>query len=440
MRKCPSCGTEFQDNVNFCENCGTPTEEVIIQAEPAPIYNEPVPAYSEPYNPAPKKKRKKRKGLLITLIVIAVLLIAGVVTGLLTDWFGLASPMKKIFNAIEKTAKAESMTVNISFKETYRYDGETHTDENNAEFKYVINPDAEQLTVWGSSEDGSEILLVDNVLYKKYTYGDSTRAYIYDDSIDIDEFFEMYNEYINCDSIFDMEKIEDLIDELGLSEYVDTDELESLLKEAMTDYIFNTEWLEDAAGLEKSGNTYTFEPNIKKILKDAIELCEDSDAFDDEIYDELIEGLNDLIDEWEDVDVEELKLSITLSKKMIKEVEFIIEADDYSFEITISVSDINKTEISDDEIDEFADEVNGIIAENMCSYCGEVDYYDDHGNCLDCGEHYTYSYGNGYCYDCYYSSSSSDYGYCDFCGDYEYLYSYYGGYDLCWDCYYYYYY
>ena len=431
MRKCPSCGTEFQDNVKFCGKCGMPTEEVNVQSESAPVYNEPVAVYSEPYNPAPKKKHKKRKGLIITLIVVAVLLIAGVVAGLLTDWFGFASPMKKIFNAIENTVKAESMTINISLKETNRH-GDTY--ESNGEIKYVINPDAEQLTVWNSADDGSAILLVDNVLYEKLTYDGSTRAYIDDDCLDIDELFELYDEYINNDTTFDEEKIEDILDETGLSDYVDTDEFEVLLKKAMNDYIFNTDWLESAAGLEKSGNTYTFEPNIKKILKDAIELCEDSDAFDSEIHEELIDALYDGIDEWESEDIDELKISITLSKKMIKEIEVVFESDDYSFELKISISDINKTEISDDETDEFTDEVNEIIADSLCSYCGEADYYDDHGLCLDCGEHYTYSYGNGYCSDCYYSSSS-DYGYCDFCNDYEYLY-YYSGYDLCWDCYY----
>lgn len=113
---CFNCGHQIPDDSVFCPECGARVDFALHQeekeghapstpaagpapgpaappAQPAPpAPAQPMPS-GNPYlsEPAPAPKRRKSKAPIIIGIVVALLLVAGVVTaGLLTNWFGLA--------------------------------------------------------------------------------------------------------------------------------------------------------------------------------------------------------------------------------------------------------------------------------------------------------------------------------------------------------------
>lgn len=473
MKKCPNCGTQWDDAVAFCGKCGTRTEEIpandesITQPEettsteaytvpvsvdpsPAPANNEP--PYNEPENEPESKPKKSKRKLIIAIIVAIVILAAVAVTGYLTDWFGLTPPIKKLFNSIDNTISANSMTLDVKL-ESGR--GEYTSDES-ANIRYVINPKAEELTIMIDDH----YMIIDELFYYKSTGGTSEYAAI--DEYDISELFKYYNAFV-VNKTFDMDLIGDAIDDADGSDYIDTDKLKPTLEMILEDYLFNEEWLEKTAKFSKDGDTYTFNPNLKKVFKDFRSICKDTDAIiDDELREELIEEIDDIIEEIEE-DGLKLKITITVDGGYIKECVIEVEYgsnlydEPYYDKLTISFSNINETEITNEEIQSFADEVNRRIAENTCATCGDTTWYSEHGSCKECGAHYTSSYYDGYCYDCYYKDCDScgsnhatytyrghnlcydcyydsDYDCCDLCCHYGYTY-YYKGYDLCWDCY-----
>lgn len=77
--KCQKCGSDFDDNLEFCPNCGAPAAESF--SETPPEAEEPVPEAQEPaqeYAVVPEAPRKKNRGVKIAVIVGAcVVLLAG---------------------------------------------------------------------------------------------------------------------------------------------------------------------------------------------------------------------------------------------------------------------------------------------------------------------------------------------------------------------------
>lgn len=53
MKFCPQCGTQLDDSVMFCSNCGAPVGATPTQAAPAPAQEVPVQAAAAPVNPEP---------------------------------------------------------------------------------------------------------------------------------------------------------------------------------------------------------------------------------------------------------------------------------------------------------------------------------------------------------------------------------------------------
>ena len=53
MKFCPQCGTQLDDSVMFCSNCGAPVGAAPAQAAPAPAQEVPVQAAAAPVNPEP---------------------------------------------------------------------------------------------------------------------------------------------------------------------------------------------------------------------------------------------------------------------------------------------------------------------------------------------------------------------------------------------------
>lgn len=78
---CPKCGVENPDGAKFCKGCGSPLGG---QPTSAPFAGTPAPGVTPMPAPKPQKKPK------LPVIIAAVAIVAVLVVGFATSWFGLA--------------------------------------------------------------------------------------------------------------------------------------------------------------------------------------------------------------------------------------------------------------------------------------------------------------------------------------------------------------
>jgi|GEM_PF-1043274 len=469
MKICPICNHQNEDSAKFCDGCGSPLTEQSAQA-PAP--NAADPAFTEipsaPASEAPAEKPKKKNFLSKRLFLIlgGALSVAGIVVliGALTNWFGLVSPLQGLFKAFAKTAEAESLTISVKAK--------MGDEKAKGSFRYVMDPDEETLAfLGGMEEDGRNqkialykgdlirITTSDNMDFDSYNY-----ANIQENALDEDDFFEKLEDLKEEAEDPDWEEY---VENAGLEDYIDADEIEAFFEDFYKDKLCDSEWLEEYLGFEKDGNTYAFEPDPDDLAEEMLEVLIDSDVLSRDARD----SLKDLRDDIEDVDLDNVKVRIafTVKRGYISEIEFHLKVKGgETLSIEIEITDPNNTEISSSELKKVKKAAEQIIEQNTCKECGHYGL-ENHGDCSECGAHgyigydgkvcwdcynkpdYSYA-GRGYCCDCgyyretYYSYYkyrmcesciednyyySSNKGYCFECGDYEYLYS--SG--KCYDCY-----
>lgn len=489
MKYCPNCGKELPDEAAFCGECGCamPAAQAEVYAEAAypegyaQTYAEGYPeaypqtypqAYPEAYPQtypeyAPEQPPKKKKTWLwVTLGVLAVLIAAAVV-GFFTNWFGLVSPLHGLGKAIAKTGSAESLTLKATVKYTYD-DGETEKATGN--IRLVLDEDEEKI-YYITESDGNTVLFDDGDVYT-YIEAEDEDDYDYAYVTESDEsagkeYFDRYEDLYDGKDI-DWEEWVELAE---LEDYVNGKKVESFLEEFNKEYLRDAEWLEKTLGFEKEGNTYTFEPSMKRLSKEINEIVEDSRAFTDEAKEAVDEVMTEIKESAEEEDIS-LRISFTVKGGYVSEITIKATADDAKVEYAIEITDVNKTSITAKERGEIRDKVEQLIDENTCDECGDTLWFQDeddyHGDCSFCDEHGDLRYtveDQPACYDCYYTAthscqkcgdSSAYYNYdgydrlcydcyyalkyaydtCDVCGSEEsYLYDY-NGYDLCWDCYY----
>jgi len=77
---CPKCGVENQDGAKFCKGCGSPLGG---QPTNSPFAGTPAPGVTPVPAPKPQKKPK------LPVIIAAVAIVAVLVVGFATSWFGL---------------------------------------------------------------------------------------------------------------------------------------------------------------------------------------------------------------------------------------------------------------------------------------------------------------------------------------------------------------
>ena len=469
MKQCTVCSAQWPDDIGFCGNCGgalvSVDENAVYEDKTVAAYNEiPVPvqdkandevaggnfgeqtvsAYAnadvnEPtvasdavspensyvpensyipqgFEPQQPKKKLFIKPLIIGGAALAVV-IAVVITGFCTNWFGLGAPLNGLTKAFEKTVEAESLTFKATTKGASAdevIEGKMTIDRDEEDIKYIIEDESYKQCV----VDG-----------KMYHVSD---GYAFESEFDNDA----YKEYINDDGEIDWEKI---VEDNDLEDYIDADEIEPFIEEFNENYLKDKEWLEEYLGFEKDGNDYIFEPELKKLFKEMKNICDDCDALTKEAKEEIKEVLDEAIEEIGKDD--ELTFTITVESGYIAciKIEGVLGGEKGSVEIELT--DINDTEISDKEIDKIKGEAQDWIKEHTCDEC-DYTFYDGeareyHGDCDDCGEHVDYLSeidGYYYCDDCYDNNAEK----CEMCGAYDdYLYRY-AGLDMCWDCYYYY--
>ena len=319
---------------------------------------------------------------IIIAVALSVAIIAGtVVTGLLTNWFGLGlGPMGGLIIAAKNTATSDNFTVEVD-------DG-----YNTSEIRYskVGNKSA----ILKEDEYGI------NLRYDGRTYyiaNDESYASRYDDELSTDVFDAVDNfkegKDINWDSLIETFGLDNVIDGKHMGEFVDI---------MFKDKLRNGEWLEEYLGFSKKGDTYSFEFELDKAYKEIVDIAAEAD---------IIKGsklkLRNEAQYMEDV---VLTAEVVVAGGKLAKVEIELEYKEYDStnEITFEFSNYGESGIDGEEIEEIFDTVDEYqekAAEeyakaHTCEYCGDEKAY-------------------GVCYDCDYYG----YGYCDSCRYYGMLYS-----------------
>ena len=374
---CTKCGNPMPDGAVFCGACGnrmdeqpvaapvqeayvpqqqetaaapaTPVQEAYVPqqqetaAAPAtpvqPAYEAPVyePAYvpagaeTAPAAPAPKKKSM---AWLFVLIGAAALALCVVLAGVLTGWFGLVKPVRTVLKATEKTLLADNFTMELKMY------GEKVT------VKCSIDVDNKTITAVGEDEDGENVFII----YDNYVIEEYDGEYYYQDvSEDIEPIFDYYEE--GKENKFSAEWITELLDEAGAfdGEEIDKDEFEKCLGKFMRK-ADSTSWLKKNAGykkgLEKGATVHSFDIDAKDFGTATLKFFEP--CFEDE------DDYEDAMDELDDLDKDDYeKVKIEFSVKGGKLVGLMLKSD--GEKINLTFSDIGKTDIDYDELDDMLD-------------------------------------------------------------------------------------
>ena len=385
MKKCRMCNSECQDDSIFCEECGASLgeEELTQDSNIEDTAIEPVVEKND------KKRRIIRNSAIVAAIVFVV--------GLLTNWFGMVSPIQGLIKAVGRTVKAESMTIKVEMKRTYENGGEVREYREETTTRLIIDKDKEEVTYLTEGEDYTTLYIDGEVFY----YSDSY-AYSFDDEFE-EEFFDVYNDSVGSKKGIKWKK---LIKKAELEDYLDYDEMDDFIKTFYKKLLCNKKWLKDTAGYSRSGNEYSFELDIEEFGEDIIDICDDSDALSRTAKRGVEDYIEMLIEDAEEVDGE-IEIKATVKGGKLVKLKIIVETDSSKTEYTLKFSNINKTKISNKTIKEIQNTTEKMIEENTCEECGtELWWYDEneHGDCKRCREHgYLHEYrGNYYCYDCWY--------------------------------------
>lgn len=413
MKKCSHCGAERPDADKICTHCGTPLpSEVSV-----------MPAVEVPPVTKPKKKKK---GLWIGLGVSAAVLAVVVAAGALTNGFGLITPLSGLFKAAKKTLEANSYTVDLSV--TAKGDG--WNNKIAVDGRAVLDWEKKDVTAFAEF-DGEEYLLYEDDFYS------FEGARSYKSRMPVSEVGDAVEDvYDKEEKTLDWDKLLKLS---GLDDHVNGDNINGFIKTVYMECLCDDTWLEEKLGYEKNGNVYTFRPDLEETVEDLFEYACDADVFERDAEKFLKENLKnasfDIIKDFE--------VSFTVEKGVITKIEGMLKIDDAeraTLTVELTLRDVGKTVISEEEIDDFIDRVEDAIDDDTCPDCGNRKWGDDMclycNRCDLCGDYTyggsTYNYGDyeTLCYDCYYDHV------CQRCGAWTYTQYQYGGYDtLCADCY-----
>lgn len=423
MKTCSSCGMELPEGASFCGHCGGSAVEVADAAPVAVVAEE-----------TPVKKKVPKKWLLILIAVLAALGVVATV-GFLTNWFGLVSPLHGLGKAFMKTAQAESATIQFSVKRTD--DGDTYKEKATA--KLVLDKDKKKVTYLTESDESTTLYVNGDEYYYREPDDEDDRGYasIYEGEGNDKDFFDNYNDIVKDGKIDWTE----LVKKAELGEYINESKIDDFIETVYEECLSDKEWLQDNLGFEKNGKTYVFEPDFEELGESIVDLCKDSKAFKKDAKQGIEDAMERMIEGAEDNDVR-ITVSITVKKGYISEINVVIKGeDDLKMEYTLSITNVNKTEITSKEISRVKNNVRDWIEENACDRCGEGigDYeydgemlcYGCYYTCESCGGHNWSDYerdGMRVCYDCRYVCEECN----DPCGNTYSL----NGKDVCEDCYY----
>lgn len=361
---CTTCGTEFPDGNRFCPNCGTAAEQAPLN-ETNPAYAPPAPETYEDYSaPAPEAPKNKSRFSLVQKIIAGAVCLALLICliGLCTNWFGLNGIGNQIARAAKKTLSADNMTIDLRI-----------TDDNGNEItgfaQLAINLKKEQITFYGELDMDGEVGVI--ALYDGYLLLGMDGEYVTQDiSDELDEFFDVYAEnkdnykdYIRGGKI-DWEKLltdedlfgddaEDIYDEA--CEYVDFKELNKSLS-TLGKKLNSKSWLKKNAGYSaKRSNgikVHTFDLDLYKLVTAVLPIFEDV-FVDSDVYDEAMDSLDEMEDSFDDV---EATIGFGVKGGKLRLIEGEVSAMGETYEVSLEFSDINKTKLDTDYIEDLLDD------------------------------------------------------------------------------------
>ena len=373
---CSKCGANLPDNSSFCSVCGAkqaapvqpnmnyvpkhastpPVWDSVQPAAPAPApAQRPAPAPRTPAQPRKKQNyaalAKNPRILGIAGGAVALIVVIALVIGMLS---GMGGPLVKIAAAANKTVKAGNFTA----------DFEVEIDGDSVEGTVLADIDTKNRTVsmlMTLDADGEEITIgiYDGQMFGLYDYGGYVYGYTEDIEDQLDEIFDAYEETGSKDMTTLLEDLDELMyDYTGeeLSDYFDLEELEKCLK-TYAKTASKEKWLKENLGYEKSkdgGETlYTFEPGICDFLVASVPYFET--AFEDsDMYEELMENLDDYGDDLDDEFA--VELTIGVKSGYLSSLDTVVEVDGEEVEIIVELYDVNKTKLDTAELESLLEE------------------------------------------------------------------------------------
>ncbi len=322
---CINCGHEIRPDVAFCPYCGAGQAETA----PATLPNDNAARMSR----SPKKANKKKTAVLLS--ITAVTLVAALLIGYFTQWFGLAkTPYTVITKALLKTLESKSVSVSFNYSEDEDYsvkgEGDCSFDLEQEQLKFDMDFQVEDIESYRFStvSDGRKTAVL-------YDFSDGHR---YGKRISIEPYLKLVHGIYNTVKTGDIQDFDwkTALDELEPGLYEDFHnaiDIEALNK-AITDLskkMKQTKWLKEnfdysciPEGNESTDqvvDSHIFCPVNKHTLQDII--SDYRDVFlDEDLYNDLIQS-----EELENIDT----FSISICDGVIVSVELsYLEEKNYS--------------------------------------------------------------------------------------------------------------
>jgi len=278
--RCPHCGGPLDPDAKFCNNCGKKLGESLADKAAKKFTGIKAP-------------KLPKKGI-IAAAGVALLLVIVLIVGFATNWFGATGPAAQIAGAVKNTFTAKNFSVDFEY--TYNEYREWCIESRGTAY-VSLDPEARELTLYADvTVDGESgvIAIYDNF----YIVDGPGGCWGYDISEELDDYFDAYEEGTAKDFSW-----EDFINSVSYEgaydeakEDIDFDKLDTCLA-AYIKKLNDKKWLEENAGysVEKDGGVtmHCFAPDIYTFLKASA--AEIENAFiDEELYDEMNDGINDL--------------------------------------------------------------------------------------------------------------------------------------------------
>lgn len=345
-----------------------------------------------------KKEGSKRKKIILGFSTfVFFILISVAVLEYFTGIFGFYSPVDRVVSALKRTALAKNFTIEYTMKEEYGNESYVET----GKIRCIIDSEKEEVTLLADNGERASLVYENKEYYKNKNY-----ARIRD--VDTDDFFDFYNQLSGKDEWEDMDW-DYYLEEMDMEKYLKAEKMGDFVEALYDELIDSTQWQKKALGLKKEGNTYTFTPDFSKVYNDVVDLAKKQGVMTSELKRELIEDENETKDFLRELD---FSVSVTLNGRYVESIVIDTNGDgeDEKYHIEIYISKINKTTISDHEMEGFMEQVNTLERENRCSQCNEPRYSKNYcqqceEQCYICDNYYfksimTHYRGRYYCFVC----------------------------------------
>ncbi len=368
---CPTCGSPVKPGIHFCSHCGSRipqsapgAQAPVSQPVPNPGFSAPgsgaqprtpvstpgkPPRPPRPTRPAEPIGKKPSTGILIGAIAAGVVVL-GLLVWLIVSLIG-NGPVLQIYNAAKKTLNADNFTVEF----TIGADGE----ELDGTAQVAIDLKERDIVAYGEIESYDQS--VSFAIYEGYWIYEGYYGYYGEDiSDELDEIFDAYEDSVSQKDA----DLEDTMDDIwgrgtydAFEEYVDPDLFLECIEDVIKD-MNKKSWLEENAGYSVSKHNgmtlHTFEPSMYDLVYAILESTEKS-FHDPDDFDDMVDDLEDTEDYIDDAEIE-LNIGIQSGKLTYLSLDYFF---DYEYiYVEAEFSDIGKTEIDFDELEDMLDEIS----------------------------------------------------------------------------------